>query len=31
MEPAVEEVTVPVAGGQLAMTLSWMTEGAREL
>lgn len=30
-EPAVEEVTVPVAGGQLAMTLSWMTEGAREL
>ena len=30
-EPAVEEVIVPVAGGQLAMTLCWMTEGAREL
>ena len=30
-EPAVEEVIVPVAGGQLAMTLSWMTEGTREL
>lgn len=30
-EPAVEDVTVPVAGGHLAMTLSWMTEGGREL
>ena len=30
-EPAVEDVTVPVAGGHLALTLSWMTEGGREL
>jgi tRNA (mo5U34)-methyltransferase len=30
-EPAVEVVTVHVAGGQLEMTLSWMIEGRREL
>jgi tRNA (mo5U34)-methyltransferase len=30
-EPGGEVVNVPVAGGQLGMTLSWITEGAREL
>lgn len=30
-ERAVEEVSVPVAGGEVRMTLSWVTEGEREL
>jgi len=30
-ELASEEVSVPAAGGEIRMTLSWVTEGEREL
>jgi hypothetical protein len=30
-ERAVEEVSIPVAGDEIRMTLSWVTEGEREL